>query len=407
MTLTLIENARIFDGDSAEIADGAVLIEGDTIREAGAGVVSASARRIDAGGRVLMPGLIDAHYHANTPSYDFHGTERMHRGLLAAHALRMLRDTLHRGFTTVRDAAGGDYGIWAALEQGLSEGPRFFYPGRALTQTGGHADMRRREHVEPCACAGSTVLARPVDGPDQVRHAAREEFRMGAHHLKIFVSGGVSTDLAPLEMPHFTDEEITAAVEEAERRGTYVMAHCHTDDAARRCVALGIRSIEHGSLIAPETAGIIAAAGVAVVPTLSAGVLIAQKAEALGLPASAAGKIRSVNAASLSAVQACARAGVRLGLGSDLHGHDALTGQGGELALRGEVQPAIEVLRSATSGNAAILRMEGRIGAIRPGAFADILLVEGDPLADLGLFAEPARGLAMVMKGGRVIRSRL
>jgi imidazolonepropionase-like amidohydrolase len=409
MTLTLIENARIFDGESAEIVPrGAVLVEGETIREWGEGVTTrAEARRIDAGGRFLMPGLIDAHYHANTPSYDFHGTEKMSRSLLAAHAAKLLTGALDRGYTTLRDAAGGDYGLWAAIEQGLIDGPRFFYPGRALTQTGGHADMRRREHVEPCACAGSTVLARPVDGPDQIRHAAREEFRMGAHHIKIFISGGVSTDLAPLDMPHFCDEEIAVAVEEAARRRSYVMAHCHTDEGARRCLTLGVRSIEHGSLIRPDTAAMIAEAGAYVVPTLSAGQLIAEKAEALGLPASAAVKIRRVNEMSLSAVEACARAGVKLGLGCDLHGHEAVATQGRELALRGEVQPAIDVLRSATSINAEILQMKGRLGVIASGALADIILVDGDPLKDLSVFTHSARTVAMVMKGGRVARNRL
>ena len=221
--LTLIENARVFDGhDVVEARE--VLIEGERIREVRIGMAAGKPRRIDTGGRFLMPGLIGAHYHANTPSYDFHATDRMPKALLAAHAARILSGALDRGHTTLRDAGGGDYGLWAAIEAELIDGPRFFYPGRAITQTGGHGDMRPRRFVEPCGCAMSGVLGQCVDGPDAMRRAVREEFRQGATQFKIFVSGGVSTDLAPLWMSHSTDEESSVAVEEAARRRSYVMA---------------------------------------------------------------------------------------------------------------------------------------------------------------------------------------
>jgi imidazolonepropionase-like amidohydrolase len=209
MTLTVLHNARMFDGVSEDITENAVVVvEGNTIRAIGEDVAG-DARRIDCGGRFLMPGLIDAHYHANTPSYDFFGTDRMHPALLASHAARLLTGALDRGYTTVRDAAGGDVGLAQALAAGLIDGPRFFYPGKALTQTGGHGDMRKRGEHDLCGCgAYSGVIARAVDGPDEMRKAAREELRHGATQIKIFLSGGVSTDLAPLDMPHFTDEEI-------------------------------------------------------------------------------------------------------------------------------------------------------------------------------------------------------
>jgi imidazolonepropionase-like amidohydrolase len=331
----------------------------------------------------------------------------MPKALLAAHAARLLSGALQRGYTTLRDAGGGDYGLWAAIEQGLIDGPRYFYPGRAITQTGGHADMRRRDFVEPCGCGLSSTLGQTVDGPDAMRHVVREEFRQGAHQIKIFLSGGVSTDLAPLWMPHFTDEEIAVAVEEAARRRSYVMAHCHTDDGARRCVELGVRSIEHGSLITPETAAIIAEAGAYVVPTLSAGELIAAHAAELGLPAAAADRIREVNEMSLNAVEACAAAGVKLGLGCDLHGHEFVKTQGRELMLRGEVQPAIDVLRSATSINAEIVQKQAALGVTREGALADLIALDGDPLADLSISVHSAETVALVMKGGRTVRSRL
>lgn len=408
MTLTVLHNARMFDGVSEEVAENAtVVLEGNTIRAIGEDV-KGDARRIDCGRRFLMPGLIDAHFHANTPSYDFFGTDRMHPALLAAHANRLLTGALDRGYTTVRDAGGGDVGLAQALAAGLIDGPRFFYPGRALTQTGGHGDMRRRGEHDLCGCgAYSGVIARAVDGPDEMRKATREELRQGATQIKVFLSGGVSTDLAPLDMPHFCDEELRVAVEEAARRKRYVMAHCHTDEGASRCVDLGIRTIEHGSLIGAATAAKIAAAGVFVVPTLSAGELIGANAGALGLPLSAAEKIMAVNRRTLEAVETCAKAGVKLGLGCDLHGDQFLQTQGRELMLRGQVQRPVDVLRSATSINAEIVQMQGRLGVIAPGALADLILINGDPMTDLSVFEHSARTVLLVIKDGRIARDRL
>ena len=408
-SVILLHNARLWDGLTEEAVENAgLLIEGDTIREAGSDIrYGGEARRIDCEGLFLMPGLIDAHYHANTPSYDFYGTDRMHPALLASHANRLLTGAVDRGFTTIRDAGGGDIGLAQALDSGLIDGPRFFYPGKALTQTGGHGDMRRRGEPDLCGCgAYSGVICEAVDGPDEMRKAVRQRFRQGATQIKIFLSGGVSTELAPLEMPHFTDTEIAVAVEEAARRGAYVMAHCHTDEGARRCIRLGVRTIEHGSLIEPQTAALIAKAGAFVVPTLSAGELIAENAKELGLPSSATEKIRQVNARTLEAVKACADAGVKLGLGCDLHGDAFLQTQGRELFLRGQVQRPVEVLRSATRVNAEIVQRSGVLGQLTPGALADLILIEGDPLADLSVFINSAQTVRLVMIAGQIRRDR-
>ena len=409
-TVKVLHNARLWDGVSDEAVDNAtVVIEGARICEAGAGVsYSAEATRIDCGGRFLMPGLIDAHYHANTPSYDFYGTDRMHPALLASHAVQLLTGAVDRGYTTIRDAGGGDVGLAQALDAGLIDGPRFFYPGKALTQTGGHGDMRKRGEPDLCGCGEyAGVICEAVDGPDEIRKAVRQRFRQGATQIKIFLSGGVSTELAPLEMPHFTDAEILVAVEEAARRGSYVMAHCHTDAGARRCVELGVRTIEHGSLITPETAKLIAEAGSYVVPTLSAGELIAKNAADLGLPASATQKVREVNKRTLEAIEACVKAGVKLGLGCDLHGDIFLQTQGRELLLRGQIQRPVDVLRSATSINAEIVQRAGELGQITPGALADLILVDGDPLSDLSVFVESAKTVRLVIIDGKVRRDRL
>lgn len=408
--ITVLHNARLWDGLAEDAVDGStVVIEGTHIRETGAGATyKGEANRIDCGGRFLMPGLIDAHYHANTPSYDFYGTDRMHPALLAAHAVRLLTGAVDRGYTTIRDAGGGDVGLAQALDAGVIDGPRFFYPGKALTQTGGHGDMRKRGEPDLCGCGEyAGVICEAVDSPDEMRKAVRQRFRQGATQIKIFLSGGVSTELAPLAMPHFTDAEILVAVEEAARRGSYVMAHCHTDEGARRCIELGVRTIEHGSLIQTDTAKLIAKAGAYVVPTLSAGELIAENAAELGLPASATLKVREVNKRTLEAIEACVAAGVKLGLGCDLHGDIFLQTQGRELLLRGQVQRPVDVLRSATSINAEIVQRAGQLGQITPGALADLILVDGDPLSDLSVFVSSAQTVRLVMIDGKIRRNRL
>ena len=408
MTITVFQNCRIFDGHGPDyIEDHRVVIEDGRIRALApmSGKPPDGAEVIDCGGRVLMPGLIDCHFHAYGVSFNFYELDRMPRELLAQHGAKTMRDTLHRGFTTIRDAAGGDIGLWMALEQGLIEGPRLFYPGRALSQTGGHGDMRPGDQIEAsaCACAYMGSLTVTADGPDEVRKAVREELRKGAHQIKIFISGGVVSPTDPLWMPQYSDEEVLAAVEEAASRRTYVMAHCHTDDGARRCAELGVRTIEHGSEILDDTAEAIVKAGAYVVPTLSVMHVIKDYSGQLGLPSSSHGKILRVHETMLAAMETCARHGVKLGLGSDLLGHEYMKLQGREFAYRGEVHPPLEVLRSATSINAEILREEGKLGCIAPKAHADLLVLEGDPMKDLSLFGD-ASNIPVIMKAGQFVR---
>lgn len=407
--ITVLANATIFDGASAELVEGgAVVIEGDRIREVASGPVRFDdARVIDCGGRFLMPGLIDCHVHAYSPTFNLFAADHMPASLLAVHAAKWLEGTLRRGFTSVRDAGGGDVGLRLAIDRGVIEGPRFFFSGKALSQTGGHCDNRPADHVEPCGCAGyvgSTGVV--VDGADAVRLAVREELRKGATQIKLMLSGGVTSPTDPMWMPQFTDEEILAAVREATTRRAYVMAHVHTDDAARRCATLGIRTVEHGTDIGTETAAFLAERGTYVVPTLSAGVLLARHGARVGLPPAGVEKVKGITEITLRSIENLTRAGVKLGIGTDLYGefHGL---QGGELKLRGEVSPAIDVLRSATSIGAEILQKSGELGCIRPGALADILVLAGDPFADLGLFEDAERNIPLIMKGGDIVRCSL
>ena len=346
----------------------------------------ADVRRIDCNHRVVMPGLIDAHIHAYAPSFNFNEIDRMPAALISSHGANILEGMLQRGFTTVRDAGGGDRGLWMAIEQGLINGPRFFYPGKALSQTGGHGDLRDPNKVEPCACGSySGKLSQVVDGADAVRKAVREQFQQGAHQIKIMASGGVASPADPMWMNQFTEAEIRAAVEEAEVHRSYVMAHCHTDESIRRCIEYGVRSIEHGSEISAETAKLIAEAGAYVVPTLAVVDLMRSEDAALGLSDDALSKIQGLYESVVASIKHCTEAGVKLGLGTDLLHSEFHPRQGRELALRGEVSTPIEVLRSATSVNAGLLQKSGELGCIEEGAYADVLVLEGNPLEDLSL----------------------
>lgn len=405
--ITVFENCRVFDGVNEElIEDASVTIENDRIKEVTTTKPKyQQAQRIDCGNRVLMPGLIDAHFHAYTPTIDFYSNDHMPAALMANHAAAILEGALSRGFTTVRDAAGGDRGLWLAIEQGLINGPRFFYSGKAISQTGGHGDMRPGDQVEPCACSSySGSISLVADGADAVRKAVREELRQGAHQIKLFVSGGVSSPTDPIWMPQFTEEEIRAAVYETATRRTYVMAHCHTDEAVRRCIEYGVRTIEHGTVITENTALLAAEKDVYVVPTLSIANAIRQNGKQLGLSAEGLEKANGLFEEMLASIVICQKAGVKLGLGTDLLSKEFHPQQGGELALRGQVNSSIDVLRSATSVNAEILQKTGELGCIAPNAYADILVVNGDPFNDLALFQDAEKNIPIVMKGGVFVR---
>jgi imidazolonepropionase-like amidohydrolase len=397
---TLFNNALLFDGTSSEAIEGVnVLVENGRIAHVTADKLAApGARVIDLRGKFLMPGLIDAHFHAYGISMDITKFDRMPSTLLAHHGAKMLRDALMRGFTTVRDAAGADYGLYQAVEIGLIQGPRIFFAGKSLSQTGGHGDLRSGERVELCPCGYSGVLSVVVDGEDEVRKATREELRQGAHQIKVHVSGGVLSPSDPLRMPQFSDTEIRAAVEEAATRRTYVMAHSHTAEAAQRCVRLGVRSIEHGTLIDRETARIVAKSDCYVVPTL----VVVDRALTFGVQAGMSpvslAKMREVAQYGRQAFDYCISEGVKTGFGTDLlgalHPH-----QCAEFAIRREFTSAAEVLKSATSVNAALLNRAGELGVVAPNARADLIVIDGNPLRDIGVL-ERSEAIEMIMKDG-------
>ncbi|QTH20191.1 amidohydrolase family protein [Rhizorhabdus wittichii] len=401
-----IQNCKIFDGLSTNYVEGDVLVEDGIIREICApGSTFKKPDRIDARGRVLMPGMIDAHVHLYCPDLDIEEGDRLPISAVAHHAARMLEGCLARGFTTLRDTGGAERGVQLALAKGWLAGPRVVTCGKALSQTGGHGDLRRPNHRELCGCGGGYDghLTCTVDGADALRQKVRSQLHGGASFIKIMGSGGVSTVGDKLENAQYSDEEIRAVVDEVERHGTYVTAHCHPDAAIRRCVELGVHGIEHAILIEEDTARLAAERGTALVPTLAVVRALADHGQALGYPPEALAKLAEIEPVALRSVEIMAASGARVGFGTDLIGplHDQ---QHLEFQLRGSVQSPADVLISATSTNAGIVGMGDRIGRIAPGYEADLLLVDGDPLNDLSVFNQSGSHIELVMQSGRITR---
>ena len=354
-----------------------------------------------------MPGLIDCHAHPCLTRLNIGSLREIPVTLMAVEAAHILESMLNRGFTTIRDAGGADWGMQAAVEEGLIHGPRIFISGRPLSQTGGHGDFRWRTHdSEPCRCAGALgLVSRIADGVDEVRRATRDELRNGVDQIKVMVSGGVSSPNDPLENCQYSSGELRAIVEEARSWKTYVMAHAYTGDAIRHAISCGVRSIEHANLIDAEAAALAGRKGVFVVPTLTTYDVLDRLGPQEGLSSAMLDKLARVREAGLQAIELCREAGVRLGFGTDLLGA-AHSAQSREFRIRSEIEPLHEVIASATRVNAEILGRED-LGVIREGAVADLLVVDGDPLSDVSMLEGQGEHLALIMKCGRIFKDRL
>ena len=363
---------------------------------------------MDLRGRTLMPGLIDAHVHAVITSMNLATMLSRPVSLVSQQARVLLEAMLRRGFTSVRDAGGADWGLAEATAQGLIRGPRLFYSGRVLSQTGGHGDLRSRsDETGLCACHIHTSgFAHVADSVAAVRKAAREELRRGASQVKIMASGGVASPTDPIWNLQYSGEEMRAIVEEAKGWRRYAMAHAYTPEAIRRAVEAGVRTIEHGNLIDRPTAELMREREAFLVPTLVTYFAIDELGRALGFPSVSQQKVKDVLDAGLASIEIARAAGVRLGFGTDLLGetHDQ---QSRELFIRAKVESPVDVLRSATLVNAEILGHAGELGEIVPGALADLLAVDGDPLRDLAVLQEQGRHIPLVMKGGEIFVDRL
>src|SRR5580704_9009346 len=363
---TVFRSARIFDGESDTLRTGQnLVVEGDRISEISERPPSDGDEVVDCGGRVLMPGLIDAHVHVYAAGLNITRVVQSPVSYLAHFAAKFLRTSLDRGFTTLRDVGGADIGLALAIKDGLLDRvPRLFYGGRVISQTGGHGDFRPGDHSleagHYCGCSyHADPLAVVADGADAVRKAVREELRRGASHIKIMESGGVASPTDPIDRCQYSDDEIRAAVDEAVRAGSYVAAHCHPKEAVRRAAALGVKSIEHATLIDLATAEYVAERGSFTVPTMSTLFALLEEGEKLGFPPVSMEKLRRVSDFTLSSLEIMKRAGVKMGLGTDLLGSLHVR-QSTEFTLRAKVLPAIDVLRSACVINAELLGEKGK-----------------------------------------------
>lgn len=373
MSTLAIVNAAVFDGESEDLLDGPVVVADGTVVEIG-GDPPAADVVIDAGGGTVLPGLIDAHFHAYGTALRLMDIETSPLSYVALTGARRLTAALRRGFTTVRDVAGGDPGFARAIDEGLFPAPRYVYTGPALSQTGGHGDPRGAE-VE--VCCGHHHMNEVVDGVDALRQAVRDRFRRGAHAIKIMTSGGVVSPTDPIRVPQYSVDEVRAVTEEAARRGSYVAAHAYSPEAIRHSVTNGVRTVEHGNLLDAETAALMADRGAYLVPTLVTYDAMERRGAEVGMAEVSRVKNREVLDAGRTAVELARAAGVRIGFGTDLMGvleDEQLAG----LRLQMEVDGPLETLRSATSVNADLL---GRpdLGRLRPGCVADLLVLSGDP----------------------------
>jgi imidazolonepropionase-like amidohydrolase len=407
MAAIILANCAILDGTRNERReDHHVLIDGERIREVSDRPLrAAAAETIDLRGRTLMPGLIDAHVHVLDVDAALARLAEQPVSLVTMQAARVLESMLRRGFTTVRDAGGADGGLAEAVAQGLVAGPRLFPSGQALSQTGGHGDLRpRTRSVASCACCEyGAGLARIADGVAECRRAARDELRKGATQIKIMASGGVASPYDPIGNVQYSTGEMRAIVEEARGWHTYVLAHAYTPEAIRRAIDNGVRSIEHANLIDRATAEHVAAAGGFVVPTLVTYDSLHRFGHDLGFSEVSLAKLAEVREAGLRSLEILDAACVPIGYGTDLLGpmHKYQTR---EFVLRAEAMAPFDIIRSATIVNAALLNRTGELGVVAPGARADLIALDGDPLADISVLDGDGEHLALIIKDGAFYR---
>lgn len=405
----LLKNANIFNGKDNVITSGNILLAGDKIVTISSHdiPVDSNVKVLDLKGKYVMPGLIDAHVHITASQIDFN-EDQVHKGYMYARTFNFLRDMIRRGFTSIRDAGGADIGIQKSIEDGLLPAPRLFMSCRALSQTGGHGDFRHQAaEMATCACSlcsGSSISI-ICDGVTAVRHAVREQFRVGASQIKIMAGGGIASPTDKIENLQYSDEEIIAIVDEARRFNSYVMAHAYTPAAISRCVKYGVKTIEHGNLLDEQSAKDMHDNQAYLVPTLA--IYNAFKNNmSPEVPDSVVNKLDEVRLKALESIRLARLHNVKVGLGTDLLG-DFHSFEYDELTLRSQVESAFDTLHSATWINAEILDMKDKLGVVAENAFADLLVLPRNPLDDIYLFNEQEDNVLMVIKNGEIVKNLL
>jgi imidazolonepropionase-like amidohydrolase len=397
--------ARLVDGTGRDPLETDLQVaEG---RVAALGKAPADAQVLDLTGFTITPGLIDAHVHLGIASAisDLLGPN-ISVAEIAADMFNNAAQTLDAGFTTVRDTGGIDAGLATAIAKGKVRGPRVLQCGPMQCQTGGHGHLATawepttiwESHQIPGLCSAAFLS----DGADEMRKNARESFRRGADFLKLCVSGGVVSNHDKVTDTQFTSDEIAAAVFEAEARGTYVTVHAHNNRGIHSAVRAGVKCVEHGSEIDEETAALMAAHGVAHVPTFAVLEQLLRSVDVIGLPAEIRNRAMGLRQGQLDGFRATRAAGVKVGLGSDLIGPDQ-TGRSEELLIRAEFETPMDALIAATRTNAEILRIADKVGTLEVGKGADLVAWRTDPLETPKAFTEPEQA-AVILQSGRVVK---
>src|SRR6266849_4259802 len=379
MPQILFRNLNLLDPRWNEARGGyEVLVEGDTIKEVSSKPIKAAkARVVDCGKRTLMPGLIDCHVHVFLSEVNIRNLENVPLTLMTARAADLMKGMIDRGFTTVRD-------------------------------TGGDSDSRRRTDIgAPCGCCNAMVYCMALaDGADEVRKLVREQMRQGADQVKIMCSGGVASPYDPLDSLQFSEAEIAAATDEAKNFGRYVLAHPYTPEAITRAVTNGVRTIEHGNLIDAKSAKLLKSSGGYMIANLVTYFSMKERAAQFGMTADMLAKNDIVLDGALRSLEICKKAGVKVGYGTDLLG-GLQVDQSLEFIHRAKVLKPLEIIRQATTVGAEILRQEGKLGIVEPDAFADLIVVDGNPLKKLELFLDQGAHLPVILKAGKFHKNTL
>ncbi|HVM95780.1 MAG TPA: amidohydrolase family protein [Candidatus Acidoferrales bacterium] len=411
MAATIFRNCTLLDCTGADPRpNSTVVIEGErisAINSAGQTSFAADAFTVDCGGRTLMPGLTDAHIHAAIVETDFTKARRDSVATVAFRIKDVLEQTLQAGFTTIRDAFGLDWGFAQATNRGFVKGPRILFVGACLSQTGGHGDWREPyQQMQPLeGVYGLVSVPRICDSPDDMRLAAREMLRMGAHGIKLMAGGGCMSPTDEIEHTQFTIEEMAAACYEARTVGKITLAHVYTPQGIMNAVRAGVRSIEHGNFLDEESAAYMREAGAFFVPTLTTYFLISAYGEAEHVPANMLAKINKAKVRGMDSLRVAQAAGLKIASGSDVLG-SMQPFKTMELALKAEVLGAHAAIISATRTNAELFGMADEIGTIEPGKRADLIVVNGQPLHDISVFQNPDN-IVLVMRDGQVFKDRL
>ena len=406
MILTIV-NGNVLDTVAGEIiGERSIVVENDVIVDVFEGQPSVEADlEIDARGRYVLPGFIDAHVHLSITTMNFSRARNLSEIEWSLAMAGLAEATVQRGFTTVRDTGGAIGGLVRAVQSGLCRGPRILRSGRVISQSGGHGDIRPQNVPLPgCGCEiVSGRFSHIADGLDAVRKAARHELREGSDFLKIMTSGGVASPSDPFDSIQYTAEEIKVITTEAEHRHTYVTSHAYSPEAIRLAVDHGVRCIEHGNLLDEATAKHLATLGVTMVPTLITYQAMGDLGAKMGMSELNLEKNRGVFEEGLKSIAIARREGVQLGFGTDLLG-EAQVQQNKEFSIRADLESASDILHSMYVVNPKLCGLEGKIGLIQPGAYADLLISDVNPLEDLRGLSEPETNLSVIIRAGEVVR---